>query len=497
MLKKIILFVGLVELTLFFRFYKFHSFQYWSDDEQIIWFIIRHIIIDQHPSLVVPNAALGISLGPLLHYLLSLWYNFVHFDPEKILLLGNFIALINLVAIYLAGKTVVNKKVGLIAAFLYATSFMASLFDRRVWALTLNVFLISLSIIALTQIIRGHSKYLILLTIPIIFSVNSDPSLALIIPASLIVFIIFRPRIQLKHLIISIFMGIFLLSPLIYFDIRHGGQNIKSLINHTSLQFQKSNSNIKNNLLTRQLNNFSILFFPKPTLNADAYFCYCFLDKIQSPVRVIFSTAFLLLFIIFTIKQKSKTNLVLLLLLLSYLGGIFVFGKFLNGFPAFFYSITILPVILLMLATLLSTSRLITVLFLIFYLIININTLFKSEFKYPLAKRMQLVKKTIQYLPANQPFSLYHSGDILLAGGGWTSLFASQSYIPSKGSLSMYWGHIYNSYQIYPIPFSETEPENVVVISENQGSIKVKNMSANIYNTLPSLEKLYQPEYFK
>lgn len=172
--------VLLLLIAYFFRLWKLKSLQYWSDDEQLIWAIIRHIIVDKHLSLVIPNAAIEMSLGPLFHYLVFPWFWLVNLDPEKILLLGNIFTFFGIILMFIAGNLIGGKKVGFIAAFLYSVSFISSLFDRRLWALSPNIALVLLGIISLIQILKGKSKYIILLVVPLVFSVNSDPSLGVI-----------------------------------------------------------------------------------------------------------------------------------------------------------------------------------------------------------------------------------------------------------------------------------------------------------------------------
>lgn len=468
-----LLVLTLLTIAFFFRFWKLKSFQYWSDDEQLLWSIVRHIVVDKHPSLVTPNVALGVGLGPLLHHLVAPWFWLVKFDPLRIVLLGNLFTFLNVILIYIAGDLLGGKKVGFIAGFLYAASFISSLFDRRLWALSPNFSMVTLAIISLIQILRGKSIYLILLVMPVVFSLNSDPSLGVVTLASVAALLFFGPKINKKHILYSAIFGVLLLSPLIIFEFRHSGQNIKSLL---SVNIGENTANSEPFALA-QLKNFSRFFYAQNSNSADAYFCYCTLDDSVSPLLIILVAVMILGF----------THPVLIFFLISYLIGIFVFRTFLGGNPTFFYSLTISPVLFLIAGTAISKIKYLLLLLPIF-LLVNFHSLSFSSFKYPLTAKIQLVEETIAKLPNKNNFSLYYSGDVLNSGGGWTSLFMSQGATPVKGSLSAHWGHVYETYNLYPISFSKEEPKNVVVVS---------GKDAKIYNKKVNLEELYQPKYFE
>jgi hypothetical protein len=121
-----------------------------------------------------------------------------------------------------------------------------------------------------------------------------------------------------------------------------------------------------------------------------------------------------------------------------------------------------------------------------------------SNFKYPLINKIKLVNSTIKNIPDKDNFSLYYSGDVLLAGGGWTSLFTYRGYTPVSGNLSLYWGHVYESYGLYPKPFATTDPSTVVILSsiDNKPSSVIYNNNKGKFNYKIDIEGLYQPKYF-
>jgi 4-amino-4-deoxy-L-arabinose transferase-like glycosyltransferase len=504
--------VLLILIGLFFRLWKLKTFQYWSDDEQLLWYTVRHIIVDGHPSLVVVNTALGISLGSIYHLLISPWYFLTKFNPQQILLLGNVFFLASLFAIYKAGKLLGGRKTAFIVSFLYSASFISSLFDRRLWALTPNFLVTTLSIIALFGLTFGKKKYLYLLLPAFVLPFNSDPSLLVALISSIIAIILLKIKLDRKRIIVFTVFLLLLLSPLIIFEIRHNGQNFKSLQNLITIKNTETKRSTNSLFLVDQLGYLSRFIYSRPSKASEIYFCYCNIEDNKNVFPIAISTLMIAFFIFKTIKYKDKKDIILTVFLITYISGTFLFKTVLSRNSEFFYSIVVSPVILLIFAKTLSIkNKLIIAILLTFHLSINLYSLINSKLKYPLEEKIELTEAVASKINKNENFSLYYSGDIFLAGGGWASLFTFKGETPVQGSLIKYWGHAYYSYGLYPKEFSKTEPSTVVVLSENMTIInlptknqrKIGNVYATIidnrkklFNPDINVEKLYIPKYF-
>ena len=494
------LIIFLILIGLFFRLWKLKNFQYWSDDEQLLWYTIRHIIIDGHPSLVVVNTALGVSLGSIYHLFISPWYFLTKFNPQLILLLGNVFFIASLLAIYKAGKMLGGGKTALIASFLYSASFISSLFDRRLWALTPNFLVTSLSIIALFGLSSGKKKYIYLLLPAFVLPFNSDPSLLVALISSVISLILLKIKLNRKRIIIFAISLLFFLSPLLFFEIRHKGQNFMAIKN---LITTKSSGTIRNTdslFLIDQLGYFSRFIYSRPSKASEIYFCYCNIEDNKNSIPIIITTIIIVLFVYKTIKTKDKKDIILTIFLISYIAGTYIFKTVLSRNSEFFYSVVISPVIFLILAKIISKkNKMFIILTLTVYLVANVYSLLNSELKYPLKEKLKLAETVANKINKKESFSLYYGGDIFLAGGGWTSLFTYKGVTPTQGSLFKYWGHAYKSYGIYPKEFSPDDPSTVVILSENAGNIytTIIDNRKKLFNPEVNVEKLYIPNYFE
>lgn len=510
----------LLTVGIIFRFYKYYSLQYWSDDEQLLWYIIRHITVDKHPSLVVPNVALEIGLGPLYHYLLTPWFFLTNLNPQNILILGNLIGLINIILIYFVGKLISSgsTKVAFLAGLIYAASFMISLFDRRLWALTPDITLVLLSLIAFIKILNKKSGFIYLLIPAFVFQFNSDPSLATISLVLIVFLVMFRNLIKKSSLVVFMIISLILLSPIIIFEIRHQGVNLKSFANflqESSVKQIRADVGQRNFILS-EIENFSRFFYSKPTSSSEAYFCYCYLDDYPHSLLILSVFLSLVLFAYLTVKTKNRNYLILVIFVVSYLIGKYLFQIVAKGYPVFFYSIVISPILILIIAILIARfNKVFYFLFIVFFLTLNLQTLLTVDFKFPLKDKLKLAKIVQEELVGvgAEKYSLYYSGDILVNSGGFTALFNYFGQPPVKGNISSQWGHHYQTFELYPLKFEDQEPDYVVVISKNHhkenlkyiyANIKVGKLSATIYNNQMKwfyyplhIENLYQPNYFK
>src|SRR3990167_6066254 len=176
-----LLLAGIILLSVVFRFFRLTDFQYWSVDEEVATAVIQKVAVEHKLLLVSPNVAIATSLGPFFHLLSAPVFWMANFDVILILAFGSLLGVATTFFIFLTGRELGGKRVGLIAAFLYAGSFLMAFSDRRWWPLTLDPLLAVLSVLAVAKIIHGKLGYFLLLAIAASFSWHADPSLTVIV----------------------------------------------------------------------------------------------------------------------------------------------------------------------------------------------------------------------------------------------------------------------------------------------------------------------------
>jgi len=72
----------IIAIAIFFRFFNFTGYQYWNTDDELMSALIRHIVWDKSPILLVPDIFLEIGFGPYFVWLISPFYFLLNFSAR-------------------------------------------------------------------------------------------------------------------------------------------------------------------------------------------------------------------------------------------------------------------------------------------------------------------------------------------------------------------------------------------------------------------------------
>ena len=237
------LLVFVLILAFIFRFYKLHDWLIFGMDQENELFIIQNIVKNSHfPAIGLSAGDTGVYRGPFFLYLSVIPFILFKGNPIGGSLTASLIGVFVTYFIFLIAKKMFNRKVGIIAAFLYSSSFLAAFYDRQFWN---PVFAPLLSLCLgylIFKILKGQTRlfpWLILF-----FGISTHSHLSLLVFSPLIIFAAYVRRKQLTKKIILFSLSFLILSQstLIFFDMRHGFQNTRKII---SLISGKKDSNRK------------------------------------------------------------------------------------------------------------------------------------------------------------------------------------------------------------------------------------------------------------
>lgn len=452
-----------------FRFYRFTAFQYWSPDEEILAAVALPMALGQKLLLISPNATLAISLGPFFHWLTALIYFLARFDPVKILAAGSILGVITAILI---------SRISKVGAFLYAGSFVASLFDRRWWPLSLDPLLITSAILSLGFLARKKYWAIVPLAIAICFGFHADPSLAIIVPAAIFVFWKLKvPLLRKEYLMGLATVAIFVL-PIIFFEVRHPGAITSPVAQ--MLTKQKAPSTAAAISPVDFIGYLSRGFFPMVTVKAEEYVAtYRATDKLfPNPILVILTLA-LVLWPILKIRTETKTRKTVLVILYSFLTA-FLIGLTLFGVVTKYavyqqYFVVIWPVAFLLAGFTLESwwqgkLKLLALLSLGIFVFTNVQTLVLSKMTTPLAEKVTMVDTVLTKIDS-KPFSLMISKEEDTYLGGLGGIFYLRGRYPNNLSYYRNWDWVYKSYSLYG-PGLGLAPKEDVLITPRQVIIK-------------------------
>ena len=455
----------ILALAAFFRFYKFFEFQYFSGDEEFLAATIRHIIWDRSPTLLVGNANLGFGLGPFYHYLLTPFYFIFKFDLINLQAIASCLGIATTYIIYLAGKEIDGKKLGLTAAFIYAASFFIALFDRRLVHLTLNPIMTAMTLFGLIKVVKKDYRYIPLLAVPIGFAFHEDASLLVLAIAIGLTWIVYRLPLKNKYVLFGGLILLVFAAPIIaaefYYHGAVSGPLLQSLLRPFNQEFSAQAIALYNPL--EMINTFARVLLTAPSQFIEQHFCYC-----QPPMALFTPIGQIIIGLAFVTSwfTRKRPGSIVWIMFLSLIISVYFYNQIFKANFFQHYLMNFFPVLAVILAqAVLVWQKKLPVLtygLLSIYLIINLVTLQQSAVKYPLIEKINLVKQSTEAI-GNDTYSIESSDDGYIHGGGWTELYTLYFRPANKSYHYDFWGWIYAAYSLYP-PMPVGNPAKTVSI---------------------------------
>ena len=284
-------------LGLFLRVYNLWDSIFISYDQARDAQRIQDLLFAKDLKLVGPETDIpGIFNGPLFYYLLAPVYFIFNFDPNYVAL---FLSIINLSGALLLYKVAMvlfkEKKVALIAAFLWAISFEQLGFSKYISNASLMSISSLIYFLGLAfYFIEKKSMGLIMSIIGLTASIHFNIYLGYLFVFYPIFYFIYRPQIKVKQIALNTVLFFFLLSPFIIAELLWKFNGVKSLLEYMSHQSGSMNDVVESFTLYIQ------------RVSASLYYS-------QFSFNIFLASLFLIGFI-FIVKKSKSDNLVFLFL---------------------------------------------------------------------------------------------------------------------------------------------------------------------------------------
>lgn len=227
---KIILLIS-IALSLFVRAYDFKNrFAYDHDSDLSSW-IVKDIVFDKHHRLIGQlTSAPGVFIGSLFYYSLIPFYASTNFDPIGTVAYSWVVGIIGTLSMYYVVSRIHGKKAGIIGTIIYSGSYGIGITERQVvptmWIFVWTIWFYY----SICKLIQSDKKSLIYLAIlfSLVWHIQFNlASLALIVIGVLVFNL---KRFTIRDFILPIVVFVFLSSPLLLFEYRHGFSQIKSIL---------------------------------------------------------------------------------------------------------------------------------------------------------------------------------------------------------------------------------------------------------------------------
>lgn len=221
-LRKNWLLVAILFLGLFLRSYRALTLFMYAHDQDLAAWIVSDIL-GGHLRLIGQETSVGgVFIGGLYYYILIPFYVLFGMSPVGGLVLSIVLSVVSIGSYYWVFKTIFNRQVGLIVAFMYSASFLIVMTDREAVP-TMPVMLWAVWFLyGLWQILEGKQKqgYILMgILIGLIWHLN----LGLLVLGSLIpvAFLLSRER-DWKAMFTGMAVTLTVSLPLILFEVKHG-----------------------------------------------------------------------------------------------------------------------------------------------------------------------------------------------------------------------------------------------------------------------------------
>ena len=226
---------SIVAVAAFFRLYKIDQYMTFLGDEGRDVIIVRRLLTETHPPLIGPGTSVGsMYLGPLYYYMMAPVLLLANFSPVGPAVQIAILGVITVGFVWWVGREWfpasrgLRGTSGLIAASLYAISPTVIIFSRSSWNPNIMPFFALLSIYLIWKVWREHKfKWVLVLGVSFAFVLQSHYLGLLLMPTLLIFW--YLARVPKRFTLYAVAVFAILMSPLLFFDLRHNFMNTKAI----------------------------------------------------------------------------------------------------------------------------------------------------------------------------------------------------------------------------------------------------------------------------
>ena len=232
---ELIAILAILAVAAFVRLYRIDQYMTFLGDEGRDAVAMRDIVLLKHVPLIGPGTSIGnMYLGPWYYYLTAPFLLLAGFSPVGPSIQVALIGLLTIVLIWWIGRQWFGRVPALLISTLYSLSPTIIISSRSSWNPNITPFFALLTIYGIWKVWRlVYWRWLIVAAISFAFVLNSHYLGLLLLPTiSFFIFLAYQKFKNSKtnfYLLFSIFVFLALMSPLLWFDLRHDWSNFKSI----------------------------------------------------------------------------------------------------------------------------------------------------------------------------------------------------------------------------------------------------------------------------
>jgi 4-amino-4-deoxy-L-arabinose transferase-like glycosyltransferase len=230
------LLLTILMVAAFFRFWRLPEYMTFLGDEGRDVLVVRNMLLGRKYTLIGPGTSIGnMYLGPWYYYMLLVPLFAANFSPVGPAIFICILGLFTVALLWWIGRVWIGRWESLGLALLYAISPVVITYSRSSWNPNIMPFFALLTMYSLWVVWRYRRfSWLVVAAVSFALVLNSH-YLGLLLLPTIIIFgiLIFRRNFRLKSFKFSFALCVLtfalMLSPLVIFDLRHGGQNFAAM----------------------------------------------------------------------------------------------------------------------------------------------------------------------------------------------------------------------------------------------------------------------------
>ncbi len=217
----------------FLRLYKIDQYLTFLGDEGRDVLIVRRMIQELHPALIGPQTSVGnMYLGPLYYYLMLPPLLLFNYSPVGPAVMVALFSLATIALIWWAGRQWFGRIEALAVSTLYAISSTTIIYSRSSWNPNVMPFFALLTMYGIWKVAKfGYWRWLVASAVSFAFVLQSH-YLGLLLAPTIVLFVALSPKKTgfKKHIALAAIIFLLLMSPLLWFDLRHNFLNSRAII---------------------------------------------------------------------------------------------------------------------------------------------------------------------------------------------------------------------------------------------------------------------------
>lgn len=434
--RTVLILIGLFAIALVLRFLYFPNNIYFGFDQARDAFISQEILHGKI-KIVGPTTSIpGLNHGAFFYYLFAPIYLISNFDPTGLSVFLRTYNALGIILIFLIGKNLFNKRVGILATLLYAFSYEQTQYAVFMTHPALAVITVLTFYLGLSYLLFKKKPFgLPLAVLGLGLSFQFHFLLAYLFLIFIVSLLIFRgriPKLNFKIISLSVLTLLFTLSTFIVAEIKFGFSGVHNFISSFSTYSQSASAargGLEGALLQASIYaHDNILALPS----------YSWIILVG-----------LFGFCIYSLKQKENRDQIIFLLIWFILG---LFSYFISNISLYFYgvgtSLSLLITTSLLIDKIYSKTKIAAIILILIILISNLYLITKNnqlgpnpQINVQVGMLLKDEEKVIDYIYSKaegKPFAVNAFSMPLYVNTSWDYLF--ESYGKKKYGYLPVWG---------------------------------------------------------